>query len=104
MVLELGLVGTRITAQRALELGLVNRVVPRGEAVAEALILAEQIAANGPLRGAPHQAARLRAGRSVSPQLWTQIDQVTHAVMNSDDAKEGARAFVEKRPPNWAGR
>src|SRR4029078_9522648 len=54
VVLELGLVGSRISAQRALELGLVNRVVPRGEAVAEALGPAEEIAADGPSAARPH--------------------------------------------------
>ena len=104
VVLELGLVGSRISAQRALELGLVNRVVPRGEAVAEALILAEAIAANGPLAVRLTKQLAYAQEDEVSPELWTKIDQVTHTVMNSDDAKEGARAFVDKRPPNWSGR
>ena len=104
VVLELGLVGSRISAQRALELGLVNRVVPRGEAVAEALVLAEAIAANGPLAVRLTKQLAYAQEDDVSPGLWTKIDEVTHTVMNSDDAKEGARAFVEKRPSNWTGR
>jgi len=104
VVLELGLVGSRISAQRALELGLVNRVVPRGEAVAEALVLAEAIAANGPLAVRLTKQLAYAQEDEVSPEVWTKIDEVTHRVMNSDDAKEGARAFVEKRPPNWTGR
>jgi enoyl-CoA hydratase/carnithine racemase len=104
VVLELGLVGSRISAQRALELGLVNRLVPRGEAVAEALVLAEAIAANGPLAVRLTKQLAYAQEDDVSPALWTKIDEVTHTVMNSDDAKEGARAFVEKRPPNWTGR
>jgi enoyl-CoA hydratase len=104
VVLELGLVGSRISAQRALELGLVNRVVPRGEAVAEALVLAEAIAANGPLAVRLTKQLAYAQEDEVSPELWTKIDEVTHTVMNSDDAKEGARAFVEKRPPSWTGR
>ena len=104
VVLELGLVGSRISAQRALELGLVNRVVPRGEAVAEALVLAEAIAANGPLAVRLTKQLAYVQEDEVSPELWTRIDEVTHTVMNSDDAKEGARAFVEKRAPNWTGR
>lgn len=104
MVLELGLVGSRISAQRALELGLVNRVVPRGEAVAEAIVLAEAIAANGPLAVRLTKQLAYAQEDAVSPELWAKIDEVTHTVMNSDDAKEGARAFVEKRPANWTGR
>jgi enoyl-CoA hydratase len=104
VVLELGLVGSRISAQRALELGLVNRVVPRGEAVAEALVLAEAIAANGPLAVRLTKQLAYAQEDEVSPELWAKIDEVTQTVMSSDDAKEGARAFVEKRPPNWTGR
>jgi enoyl-CoA hydratase len=103
VVLELGLVGSRISAQRALELGLVNRVVPRGEAVAEALVLAEAIAANGPLAVRLTKQLAYAQEDEVSPELWTKIDEVTQTVMSSDDAKEGARAFVEKRAPNWTG-
>jgi enoyl-CoA hydratase len=104
VVLELGLVGSRISAQRALELGLVNRVVPRGEAVAEALVLAEAIAANGPLAVQLTKQLAYAQEDAVSPELWAKIDEVTQTVMNSDDAKEGARAFGEKLPPNWTGR
>jgi len=104
VVLELGLVGSRISAPRALELGLVNRVVPRGEAVAEALVLAEAIAANGPLAVRLTKQLAYAQEDEGSPALWTKINEVTHTVMNSEDAKEGARAFVEKRPPNWTGR
>jgi enoyl-CoA hydratase len=104
VVLELGLVGSRISAQRALELGLVNRVVPRGEAVAEALVLADAIAANGPLAVRLTKQLAYAQEDEVSPSLWTRIDEVTKTVMSSADAKEGARAFVEKRAPSWTGR
>jgi len=104
VVLELGLVGARITAQRAYELGLVNRIVAKGEALAGALELASQIAANGPLAVRLTKQLAYASEDASAAELWAQIEEVTATVMRSEDAKEGARAFVEKRPPRWTGR
>lgn len=103
MVLELGLLGTRITAQRAAELGLVNRVVPKGEALNGALELAALIAENGPLAVRLSKQLAYASEDASAGDIWSQIDEVTRTVMSSADAKEGATAFVEKRTPNWTG-
>lgn len=104
LVLELGIVGSRITAQRAYELGLVNRVVPRGGALDEALGLAHQIARNGPLAVRLTRELAYAAEDAVAADTWSRIDAAVEAAMTSADAQEGARAFVEKRAPHWTGR
>jgi enoyl-CoA hydratase len=103
IALELTLTGDPISAARAYELGLVNAVVAPDEVVAAALALAERIAANAPLSlAACKELVRLHAtdpGRAA--------ERLTHwrgIVFSSADAKEGATAFVEKRPPVWQSR
>jgi len=102
--LEIALTGSRITAQRAYELGLVNRIVPRGQAVDGALELAALIAENGPLAVRLTKQLAYAQEDDVGPGTWTRIEAATQAAMRSADAVEGARAFVEKRRPNWTGR
>jgi enoyl-CoA hydratase len=104
LAMELGIVGTRITAARAYELGLVNRVVPAGEALPGALELAARIADNGPLAVRLTKELAYAAEDAAAPGLWDEIGRVTQVVMRSADAREGARAFVEKRAPRWTGR
>ena len=101
--LELALVGNRITAARAHELGLVNRVVPSGTAVDAAVELAAQIAANGPLAVRLTKALAYADEDLRSAQTWDRIGEATQVALASDDAKEGAAAFVEKRAPRWTG-
>lgn len=104
IALELILTGETMDADRGLALGLVNRLVPTGEALQEAKRLGATIAANAPLA--------LRASKQVvsesatwEPAEWFSLQEVIVApVFDSADAKEGASAFAEKRPPQWSGR
>ena len=103
IALELTLTGDLIDADRALTLGLVNRVVPPDEVLDTALALADRIAANGPLGlQATKQLVRLAVR---GPAEYAAIRGEWQAkVFGSDDAREGAAAFIEKRDPVWKGR
>jgi enoyl-CoA hydratase/carnithine racemase len=103
VALELTLTGDLIDAGRAYDLGLVNRVVPPADVLDTALDLAQRIAANGPLGVAATKElvrlwARDPAAAAVRRDHWREV------VFNSDDAREGSLAFVEKRDPVWRGR
>ncbi|MFC4944244.1 crotonase/enoyl-CoA hydratase family protein [Pseudonocardia sp. GCM10023141] len=101
--MEMAITGDPITAERAHAAGLVARVTEPGGAVAEALRLAEQVARNAPLAVATSKGL-LRTAQSTSEvDFWTRQRSLETAVFTSDDAKEGARAFAEKRPPRWTG-
>jgi len=104
LALELLLTGDPIDAARAAEIGLVNRVVPEGGALEAAVELAERIAANGPLAVTATKQIALSGGDWPPEQCWDQAAGLTAAVFASQDAREGARAFAEKRAPVWRGR
>jgi enoyl-CoA hydratase len=104
IALELLLTGDPLDAARAAEVGLVNRLVDEGGAVEGAVRLAETIAANGPLAvAATKEIARRSADWSLE-EGWRQQAALTGHVFSSEDAREGATAFAEKRPPVWRGR
>ncbi|HEX4291556.1 MAG TPA: enoyl-CoA hydratase-related protein, partial [Trebonia sp.] len=101
--MELLLTGDPVSAARAAELGLVNRLVPDGTALDGALALAEVIAANGPLAVAvTKQIARAQADWTVADG-WQRQEELYKPVFESADAREGAAAFAEKRAPVWRG-
>lgn len=102
--LEMLLTGDPVTADRGAQIGLVNRVVPDGTALDTALGLAQTIAANGPLAVAvTKQIARSAADWTLT-EGWQEQDRLMAPVFASDDAREGAAAFAEKRSPVWLGR
>lgn len=101
---ELALTGDPIAAERARELGLVNRVVGKGDALEEAVMLAERISANGPLALRASKRMLRAALESSDAQLWGLNAKLAAEVFASEDAREGALAFAEKRAPQWLGR
>lgn len=100
---EMLLTGEDLTARRAHELGLVNHVVPDGQALAKARQIAERIASNGPL-AVKGILATLRETESMPEEAAFEIE-MRHGgtVMSSKDAAEGPRAFLEKRDPVFTG-
>lgn len=103
IVLELTLTGDPIDAIRAYELGLVNRVVPPDNVLSVAMDLARRIARNAPLAVAASRDLVRLAMTDAAAALALQADWRSR-VFESADAKEGARAFIEKRDPVWQGR
>jgi enoyl-CoA hydratase/carnithine racemase len=101
--MELTLTGDTITARRGYELGLINAVVEPDEVQAAALEFAQRVAANAPLGlAAVKELVRLA---SVDPErAGERLGHWQSVVFTSDDAKEGAAAFIERREPVWQGR
>jgi enoyl-CoA hydratase/carnithine racemase len=101
VALEMGLTGDPITPQRAMELGLINQVVERADLMNAARALAARITCNGPI-----------AVQWTKELMWDELGEpdpdkqreATGKVFSSEDAKEGATAFAEKRAPVWKNR
>jgi enoyl-CoA hydratase len=104
IALELLLTGDPFGAERAAEVGLVNRLTDEGGALDGALELAATIAGNGPLAvAATKQIARGSTDWTLE-EAWRKQAEIMQPVFTSEDAKEGATAFAEKRAPVWKGR
>jgi enoyl-CoA hydratase len=103
LALELTLTGDQIDAARAYEMGLVNRVVPAAEVVDQAVALGQAIARNGPLAVAATKRI-VRASAEDMGRARRVLDESVPEVFSSEDAKEGALAFIERREPVWKGR
>jgi enoyl-CoA hydratase len=104
VAVELALTGDPIDAERGFELGLVNRLAEPGGAVEAALELAGAIAANGPLALAASKRILEAQADWSEDEFWTRQGEIAGPVFGSEDAREGATAFAEKRAPVWRGR
>jgi enoyl-CoA hydratase/carnithine racemase len=103
LAMELVLTGEPILAERGYELGLVNRLVDPGEALAGALELAAVIAENGPLALTATKRVMVESADWPDYEFFARQGDIVGPVMSSEDAREGAVAFAEKRPPVWKG-
>jgi enoyl-CoA hydratase len=101
---ELLLTAAPIDAARAAEIGLVNRVVPPTEVLPEALRVASVIAANAPLAVRETRRGVRELLHLSLEEAWKRQEELGRPLRKTADAAEGARAFLEKRPPRWSGR
>jgi enoyl-CoA hydratase len=103
LAMEIALTGARVPAKRLEAAGLINRMVPAGEALAQARTLAAEIGRNAPLSLAATK--RIMADSADWPlaEAFDRQDDIVRPVFTSADAMEGAAAFAEKRPPVWRG-
>jgi enoyl-CoA hydratase len=93
-----------VPAQRALEMGLLNAIVPRDELLDAAYVYARRITANAPLAV---QATKRSVWEGLGMSLrdaYKNESQISSDIFSTEDAKEGPKAFAEKRKPNWQGR
>jgi enoyl-CoA hydratase len=103
LAMELLLTGRKVSAQEAKEIGLIGRVVPDGDALSAAMEIAEQIALNGPLAvQAVKQSAYATEGMSEIDGLKIELE-LGLPIFATADAKEGTKAFAEKRTPHYIG-
>jgi enoyl-CoA hydratase/carnithine racemase len=102
-MLEMLLTGDPITAQEALQYGLINRVVPTEALAAETQALAARIALNSPFTVGLGKQAFYRQLEMPQPQAYAYAQEVMALNALAEDAQEGMCAFLEKRPPRWRG-
>lgn len=101
--MEILLTGDALSAAAALRLGLVNRVVPAAQVMPEAIALAERIAANGPLAVQAVKRTVIEASGRPLADGYRLEDESRRTVLATEDAREGPRAFIEKREPRYRG-
>lgn len=104
IAMQYALTGDLMTASDARQWGLVNELTSAGQALAAAKVWAQKIAANGPVAVKMAKHVMSQSVYWSIDELWTKQNQVLETVIQSQDAREGAMAFNEKRSPVWAGR
>ncbi len=101
--MEMALTADPITAEEGAQYGLIARVAERGEAVNVAMELAERIAKNAPLSVAASKQLIQATQGATEEEFWAIQGPLQMPVFTSNDAKEGPKAFAEKRAPKWSG-
>ena len=104
VAMELALTGEPMRAERGADLGLVNRLAEPGLAVEVALGLAGEISVNAPLALIASKRILQEQHDWSSAEMWEAQGAISEPVFTSEDAREGAAAFAEKRPPLWRGK
>ncbi|TMM51741.1 crotonase/enoyl-CoA hydratase family protein [Sulfitobacter sabulilitoris] len=104
IALEYALTGNLMDAATAHRWGLINRLTERGGALDAARALAAEVTANAPLAVVATKQIMASAHNWPAQDVWPRQNAILEAVIASDDATEGARAFAEKRKPDWSGR
>ena len=104
IAMEMALTGEPIDGERAAALGLVNRLTAPGDALDEARRLAATIVANAPLSVAASKRVVIAQQDWQLDEMVSRQDEIAGHLLRSEDAREGAAAFAEKRPPRWRGR
>ena len=103
IALEYAMTGEFMTAAEARQWGLINRLTEPGEACSVAIELASRIAANAPLAVAASRQIINDCSDWPAVQRWSRQREVLERIIASGDAREGAKAFAERRPPRWTG-
>ena len=103
-VLELVLTAQPVTAQRAYDMGFLNKVVPAEDLMDEAMTMAQQIADNAPLAVQPFKELAYRGLNMSNQDISALTYQMYDALLLTEDSQEGPKAFAEKRKPQWKGR
>lgn len=104
LAMQMALTGEPITSERAYEFGLVNELCDAGSATEKALAIAQRIADNAPLAVRTSKRILRDTQDWTEAEAWRQQQPLNDVVRHSNDAKEGATAFAERRKPVWQGR
>ncbi len=101
--MEIALTGEHFPAARLAEAGLVNKLVPAGQALPAAVELAGKVARGAPLALAASKRVIIESADWAANEAFARQAEIITPIFVSKDAREGAAAFAEKRPPAWRG-